>query len=74
MKLQFGRVLVIDIVNINRLSRTYFLKLYYLLFLALGDSSNRELVARKCGTAFDREATCGSSGENIGIAAKGIVR
>lgn len=39
-----------------------------------GDSSNRELVARKCGTAFDREATCGSSGENIGIAAKGIVR
>jgi len=39
-----------------------------------GDSSNRELVARKCGTEFDREATCGSSGENIGIAAKGLVR
>eukprot|EP00092_Neocalanus_flemingeri_P086278 GFUD01108693.1.p1 GENE.GFUD01108693.1~~GFUD01108693.1.p1 ORF type:complete len:742 (-),score=162.00 GFUD01108693.1:40-2265(-) len=39
-----------------------------------GDSSNRELVARRCGTEFDREATCGSSGENIGIAAKGLVR
>ena len=39
-----------------------------------GDDTNRELVARKCGNEFDREATCGSSGDNIGIAASGLVR
>ena len=39
-----------------------------------GDDTNRELVARKCGNEFDREATCGSSGQNIGIAASGLVR
>ena len=31
-------------------------------------------MARKCGNEFDREATCGSSGDNIGIAASGLVR
>ena len=41
---------------------------------SLGDASNRELVARKCGNEFDRYLSCGSSGDNLGIAASGDVR
>jgi len=39
-----------------------------------GDATNRELVARYCGTEYDREAICNLDGDNIGIAAKGLVR
>jgi len=39
-----------------------------------GDATNRELVARYCGTEYDREAICNRDGDNIGIAAKGQVR
>lgn len=39
-----------------------------------GDISNRELVARYCGTEYDKEAICNLAGDNIGIAAKGVVK
>lgn len=39
-----------------------------------GDTSNRKLSARYCGTRYDADQVCGSNGENIAIAAKGEVR
>ena len=39
----------------------------------LGDSSNRKLSARYCGTPYDADSVCGSNGERIAIAAKGEV-
>ena len=39
----------------------------------LGDSSNRKLSARYCGTSYDADSVCGNEGKRIGIAAKGEV-
>jgi len=38
-----------------------------------GDSSNRKLSARYCGTSYDADSVCGNEGKRIGIAAKGEV-
>ena len=41
--------------------------------MILGDSSNRKLSARYCGTVYDADSVCESEGTNIGVAAKGQV-
>ena len=38
-----------------------------------GDSSNRKLSARYCGTVYDADSVCESKRNNIAIAAKGEV-